>query len=555
MVVKILLWVIIVFVLLSLNIAILIIITTSERKKILKKIRNNLGYFSPKKLSLKMSSYVNSVAKTKRILELSDKISALELNDYKKIEKIIKKMDSLTNPSSIFKINGFNSLLKKILPIISKYEEDYLDARFSLYELTSDIEVEKTMINKLEDKVLLLRSKIEDSNLTKIKDSPLIYKKFHETLNQLKLLSENTQLKSGRISQKFQDGVNFVDMKIKEMLYEISFVSQSTQYLNKDIKETLLIIKRKYNDNIKNLHSISNYVIKNLKNIEILKKEILRLCDELEIDDAKKILTKLDILVLKTYNLVNLNIECFNFNKKYAKKPYELLEYIDENYGLFVSEIKRHKLMNEQTRLLAVDKIFNEFKNIFNSYDLNYISKEKIIPSNLHKSLISVIFKYEEYVQIVNDNIEDVSKINKTTNKISSDIAMMNTHLLQIEYNINSFQGVSLREKMENEKNILQGQVSEIRKFIIKNAKINDLRIQDKILKLIMEINDLMNRSKGISFEANFIENTIMFLNRYRGDNIGFNNMLDSIKESYKNDDYSESLRKSKELIEIYGIK
>ncbi|NQX83405.1 MAG: hypothetical protein HRS50_01660, partial [Mycoplasmataceae bacterium] len=126
--------------------------------------------------------------------------------------------------------------------------------------------------------------------------------------------------------------------------------------------------------------------------------------------------------------------------------------------------------------------------------------------------------------------------------------------LLRIEYNISSLYGIS-KNNFEKSKDELQVEVSKLRNNFENNTKKVDEKSYENAYNIRKKVNYLVEKTKGSAFEFFFLKETIMFLNRYKGSNEKYDQMLDSISESFNEEKYTESLRKAKEAIEIYGIK
>ena len=232
-----------------------------------------------------------------------------------------------------------------------------------------------------------------------------------------------------------------------------------------------------------------------------------------------------------------------------------MLGFVRENHGLFLSEIKRHKTKNEFERLMLIDNSLKFLEDSITKYEMEKMNHLVIILSeSMSNLLLNIVNSYEEYIKVAKNNVKDISNINSDTNELNSEIAFMNTALLQVEHNVDGVHGTKL-VSYEKEKEALQEEALNLSRSFKDNTENIDKEIFTKARKLKRDINLLVEETKGTAFEIFFIKEVIMILNKYRGEDDAFDLMIVSLEESYQNEKFNASIFKAKEIIEMYGIK
>lgn len=547
--------ILIIIILLILDLLVLGMAIVLRRRNKIKKIKTNLGYFSPAKLSRRMESYVGSVKINNEIAEINEKSQELIIRDYKKIQKMLKKIELLAMPVNVLKVISFNLQLKQLIKNIKIYEREYLDIRFTLFDLTSDIEIEKAILSQLKQRSSKATEAISNSPIERIRDSKKLGNKVNRLRANLKKLEDMIDEQVKHLSDEFIQFVKKIDNDIQTIARDVDFMNFHIKHLEEDLKAPLIQIVESYKKNKDVLAEIAPIVKEMSKDINLLKEDIKIDTDDLKVKRASENTIKLDQLISDLNLLIHSNIDYARFNQQYDKVSDALLTFVKENHGLFTSEIKRHKLPDERNRLLMIESSLEAFEASINKYEREKISRlNKHSPHGVHNLLLGIVHEYKNYNKVVSQNVADISKVNSSTNDINKEIALMNTLLLQVEYNINSLHGL-LRDNYELEKEELQNKVSLLRENFKNNTKEIDKKSFEIANKIKNKIEDLVSRTKGSEFEIFFLKESILFLNRYKGMNREYDEMLDSINESYEEERFNEALRKTKEIIEIYGIK
>ena len=195
------------------------------------------------------------------------------------------------------------------------------------------------------------------------------------------------------------------------------------------------------------------------------------------------------------------------------------------------------------------------FASVITKYEREKMNKYvRYTPQGIANLFLNIIHAYEEYVNVVEKNVKDISEINDKTNDMNSEIAIMNTGLLQVEYNLKKISG-NLKDIYEKEKDNLQEKVSKLRVHFKNNTNIIEKEAFEEVYNLKEEIDDLISKTKGIAFEIFFLKEGILFINKYRGLDDKFDMMAISVETSFQEEKINDALRKMKELVEIYGIK
>ncbi len=540
---------------LTINIVLFIVIVTFERRKRIDRLRKNISLFSPVRLANRMETYSNSVKMNNEIAEIKSKVKHLNSIEYTKIQMMLKDLNKYTLPMNFYKFIGFRRNFKNIFRIVETYEKEYLDYRFDLFDLTSDIEIEKAIVEQLKNRSNKVKESIHNSPIDQIRDSKKLNNKINRLLKNLQKLELMIDEQIKHLSDEFIEFVKKIDKSITTIVKDINFMNFNIKHIEEELQIPLTQIVQSYKNNKETLVEINEQVNEMVNKINLLKNEIRNDIPELKHKKVNENVKELDKLISELNLLIHSNIEFAQFNSEYDYISDKLMNFVRENNGLFVSEIKRHKLDDERKMLLAIENSLQNFELAYTKYEREKLSKfHKYSPQGLANLLLSVMHEYTEYINILKNNVYGISKVNESTNEINEEIALMNTSLLQIEYNITTLHGV-LRDNYIKQKEEFQNKVSELR-AIFKN---NTNEINEKTFKFVLnlkdEISDLADQTRASAFEIFFLKESIMFLNRFSGSDDKFDEMLSSINNSYGEEKYTETLRKIKEIIEIYNVK
>ncbi|NQX83161.1 MAG: hypothetical protein HRS50_00400, partial [Mycoplasmataceae bacterium] len=232
----IILLIILLIIIFILNIIMFGIIIVLERRNRIKRIKTNLGYFSPTKLSRRLEMYSLSIKKNNEIAEIREKFKDLELREFKKIKKIISQMELLTLPVNFFKFILFRNLYKKVIKKIKDYEKDYLDVRFTLFDLTSDIEVEKAILLQLKERFIKEKNAILNSPIEKIRENKKLNNKIKRLFTNFKKLEDMIDEQVKHLSDEFISFVIKVDSDIQNMASNLEFMNFHIKHIEEDLK-------------------------------------------------------------------------------------------------------------------------------------------------------------------------------------------------------------------------------------------------------------------------------------------------------------------------------
>lgn len=539
----------------TLNLILLSMIIVYRRKNKLKNAKKNLAKFSPVDLQRKLESYSQNTKDNDEIADITKRINELHLREFKNIEKEINHLNKYTLPTKLFKFVKFSSGFKELIKNITEYEKEYLTIRFRLFDLTFDIEIENLIISKLKDKASSANQYVINSNNKRVNNSRKLHLKTNKLREELQKLDETKNDQTRHLSQPFIKEMKSVERIAESIQYNARFIENNISYLENEIKKSIKEIVETYKNNEDDLQEIKNDVSQFVKKIKKLREEIDEGIDGLKhkfVNEQSIALNK-SIKELKT--LIESNLDFSKFLNKNENVHDTLLKFIHKNHSLFVSEIKRHKTDDEFERLMLIENALRSLEDVITKFEREKMNQFTIrLPESMSNILLNIINSYDEYIKVVKKNVSDISNINSKTNEINNEIALMNTGLLQIEQNLNGIHG-TLKDLYEKEKNNLQNNVSILRKDFRNNTEKIDESIFKEAREIKKKIDLLVEKTKGSSFEFFFLKEVLMILNKYRGDSDEFDLMVVSLEESYKNEKINASIRKAKEIIEMYGIK
>ncbi len=528
---------------------------TWERNNKIKKLRENLSYFPPDKLLDRLQTYKFESKISEKLGDLEQRVLELSTKDHIRIMKMLDNMKILASPIKVFLFFKFRKYYLRAFELISDYEYKYLDVRFELFDLTSDIEIEKAILNKIKDQMTHVIESIVNSPIDRIRTSKKLEGKYNRLRSAVSKLEKLIDEQERHLSKEFIESEEKISSTIKSIASDVDFMNEHIKHLDEDLNVPLTNIVETYTKHKAVLTELKPQVNTYISSINKLKAAINEDIDNLKIKDANANMENLDKAINELHLLINANVDYAEFNYSNDSIPSKLLNFVKSNHGMIISEIKRHRLQNEQTRLLYVDGALGELEDSINKFEMEKLNQlNKHAPHGIHRLLMNTIVSYQNYIKVVIDNVRDISQVNESTNEVNNIIAKMNTSLLQVEYNINSLDGL-YREQFEKDKEKLQAKVKILRDSFRENTKIVDNKSYEIINKITKQVEELVERSKGAAFEVSFLKETIMYINRFKGSNNKLDLMIESVSESFNDEKYSEALRKAKEIIEIYGIK
>lgn len=534
---------------------IFILVISAERKYKVRKLKENSSLFSPGPLRRRMQTYSDVVKNNKEIISIENKILDFEKRDFPKIQKLLKELSSFCEPKLFYKFSRFQILYKEMLNAIQLYEKDFLFTRFTLFDLTSEIEIENAIIKKLKYLTAKLNESIKNSPYEQIRNSKKLNIKISFVNNKIKKIKKEMDEQIKPLSEEFIFDVKKIENSIYIIKDNVESMNFYIKHLEEDLQITFKNIVKSCKDNQESLIEIDKVIKGMTKNINIIKNSIRVGLENISMKKVKEDSNKLDVLVNELYVLIHSNIDYYKFNNENDMLVDKLLKFVTENNGLFISEIRRYNVNGEKNRLININEYYDLFINSINKYE-----KEKMAhinessPSRVNKKIMDSIYSYEKYIDIVEKNVKDISVVNSKTNDINIKLARMNTLLLQSELNINLL-STSLRDRFNVKKDELQLDVSKLRDNFKENIILPSGKLSEQIQILNKDINILVEETKGTAYEIFFIKESIMMLNAHRGLNPKYDEMMNLLSRSFYEEKITESLRRIKEIIEIYGIK
>ncbi len=472
--------------------------------------------------------------------------------------KITKAISSFENRSPIYNLKHIfrtRHEFKELVEMVERYEQYHLDLRFHIFDLTSDIEIEKAVFKKLRDQSSHVNETIQNSPIPRIRDSKKLDKKIKELRVMLFNLEKMINDERIHLSQKFIDGEEEIVRKISSIVIDVDFMNHNIKHLDEDLAFATIGIVETYKENKAILSELDELINDYVRKIKALKKSINEKIDDLKTKEAVTEMGVLDKLINELHLIIYSNVDYAKFNYDHDNVVSLLLEYVKNNHVLFVSEIKRHRLEDEQTRLMFLEDYKDSFDDAVTKYEREKISQiDKLPPADVNRLFVGVLDAYIAYINVAKDKVKDISKVNESTNEINMLIAKMNTSLLQVEHNIVTIKG-RLRNEFEYKKSELQSDVMNLRNRFINNTEAINEEEREIVNKIKNKVDDLVDETRSKAFEIYFIREAILYINRYKGHDIKMDYLIDSLTEKFNDENYSEALRKAKEIIDIYGIK
>lgn len=542
-------------IILMLNLMLFALLTVFERRNRIKRLRKNLANFSPNQLENRIERYSKTIVDSQHKNNIEDNIKEITTIDYKSINRKIKEVEKYTMPIKAFNFIKFNQEYKQLIEKVNDYEISYLENRFQLFDLTSDIEIEKTILDSLKSRFSKVKDMTFNNPLVEIRENKKINNKLTRISTSLKKIEELIENQIKHLGPDFIELVRKTDKDIKTLANDLDFMNFYIKHLEEELLSPMQQIVDVYSDNKAVLNMLEKDVKARVILINSLKKEIREDIPELRTKKVIDNTTKLDTAISELNLLIRSNIDFARFNKAHQLSSTKLLEFIRENNGLFISEIKRHKISDETNRIMAISSALSVFEKAVDKYDKEQASKFHVhAPQGISNLILEVVYAYQNYIKVVEANVIDINSVNDATNKVNKEISDMNAMLLQAELNISILNGM-FREEYEKEKIELQRKVELLWIKFKENTEEVPENVFGSIAKFKERIAKLVSLSRGKAFEYFFTKETILFLNKYKGTNAKFDDILNSINESFYNEKYNEALRKAKEVIEIYGIK
>lgn len=534
---------------------------TWERAWKLSRLRKNLSYFPPEKLNdrlelyMKRSNLSDEDVFSSRIASIKESFDEISIRDYKHIEKSLDRMALYCNLRYLFSFIGFRNEYLQVFRAMESYENEYLNLRFSLFDLTADSEVEKAVLEQIKDISNSVFEKLQNSPRKEIRESSKLERKRTDIRRSLRTLEELVESQVTELETTFIEEEEKIMNSISVLANIIDSLNGYINHIEQDIYPLIRSISEIYKTNKTILTTIHPNVVQHKGKIE----ELLILYHEqvadLKITKLNDTVTLIDKEVEELNLLIHSNIDYSKFNYENADIPSKLFAYAAENNNLFISEISRHRLPDETPRKKAIQIEFNKLESTLKNYEISRLQeKVPLQPTQLNLNLMKVVYQYREYINVVERCVSDISMVNASTDLVNTQIAKMNTKLLQVEYNIVTLTGIH-RSEFEKKKEELQNEVSRIRITFKDNTKEIDELSHKYIDKIDAKINDLVSESKSASYEVFFLKETILYLNRFKGRDISLDTYIEEVSESFNEQKYKDTLRKTKELIDIYGIK
>ncbi len=533
----------------------LAIAVTYHRNKRIQRLRNNLRHFSVEKLQNRIDIYENILSHKNDFIQIQDTVEKkLKIED-RKFNKIFKEVSVYATPMKILSFKTFNDTMRELIKKITIYQEDFLDLRFTLFDLTSDIEIEKAVIKKLKDQLTQITEFISNSPEERISNSKKLTNKINKIRSEMTKLEKTIDEEGIHLSKAFVESEEKIGSMISDLGKDVDFMDHNIKHLKLDLGFAIKVITDAIKENSAKLMELKEEINDFVTKIKDLKNEINEDIDNLKIKDANLKIETLNSLVQDFHLAIFSNIDYAKYNYEHDSYVPYLLGTIANNHGLFVSEIKRHRLENEHERLLYIQTAFESFHNAVSQYEVAKNNNEnKLSPAKIHLLLMEVIYKYQNYISVTKKNVQDISQVNESTNKMNMDIARMNTALLQVEYNIIPLSGI-LHDQLEKEKVELQHMVKGLRDLFKDNTNVIDDKTREHVNEIKNNVDQLVEKTRGAAFEIFFIKETIMYINRFKGSDIKLDMLIKSLVTSFDDEDYTSALRKAKEIIEIYGMK
>ena len=331
--------ILIAIVILALNGVLFALITSLERSRRLKRLRKNLANFSPVQLNNRMDRYAKTIKSSKHKDMLDDDIKETTLVSFKAIERQMKVVKKYTEPFKAFNFIKFKNEYKNLIQQIKDYEVSYLENSFKLFDLTSDIEIEKAILDSLRKSLSKVREATANNPLNEIRENKKLNNKLTRTSTSLKKLDELIEKNIKHLGTDFIELVKKTAKDIKSLASELEFMNYHIKHLEEELKAPMIQIVEIYNENKAVLKMLDTQVRNMVGAINKLKKEIREDIPELKLKKVSESSLKLDKIIHDLSLLIRSNIDYAKFNSNNEKVLNKLLIFIRENNGLFISEI------------------------------------------------------------------------------------------------------------------------------------------------------------------------------------------------------------------------
>ncbi len=169
--------------------------------------------------------YKNEVKLNEEISELETRMDALEKREYLKITKLLKEMQLLATPIKFFSFIAYRQAYIQIFELISRYEKEYLEVRFILFDLTADIEIEKAILKKLKDQTAQLAETIDYSPIERISSSRKLEGKMTRLRQSLKKLEDMIEEQAKHLSNEFIESEEKISKAIVSIANDVDFMN------------------------------------------------------------------------------------------------------------------------------------------------------------------------------------------------------------------------------------------------------------------------------------------------------------------------------------------
>lgn len=448
----------------------------------------------------------------KLIKENSDKISKIEKNSMKKLNKAIEDMEKKYTDLNTQNTKDHKSYEQKLKEIYEKFY-DYNDKMDGIIVKTApldtltifkdngngNIDATKVMVKMLEEKVTKQIEIIEKKN--------------------------NNEINEGKFAQKIKELENLINQINEELMKQKEnnkFIEpdNNNQNFNEEIQNLKDLIDNKYNDLLKIIEDLS---IK-IKNGELVGDKLDELMNRIK-SEKKSVEPKNEV-----DNSKNKSIE------------------IDNDIGNNISDLK-NKIKEINRKLNEID---NYYKNLFNNstQDVGEIKRKiKEMDSILEKKITKDDLKahqnkLEEHTDIINFLQDTAADLNQSINKLCENSPNFVKRLESLTHEVLELKKKEIKEgsskPIDVNRFVDEAKLKELLKVINKN--IDELKIdRNSLMNDVKEINDnikLLETKERLTRFEDEINNRLNHLfgkiNKRYADKLEINKYLKNIEIKLK---------------------
>ena len=438
---------------------------TIELKKCKSKILEKGNYFFEN--SLKNESNIKS--KDKIILSLKEE-------KYKNNIKYKELMNKLNNyKNEIIQLKKENSQLKQINILIKKNSDELIMKNNNSKDYEKNLALK---LNKLVIENMMLKNNIEE---LKNFASPRSEYNIKPDMKNLYLDKNNNNTNEKDTLKK---SINLTENNLVNM-----------QKHNKELKNEIYLIKKKYETEISKLSKNNSELLSNLKNKQ---NDLLKF--KKEYFNKNKELEKLKTSLRDTKSQNNKSVNSIDNSENYKKE----IEELKTTNNLFQDKIKYYQI---QLRKIKNDLFEKNQANI--ELENNNQNQIKDLKEDYEKKISEIITKNKNLENSILESKNYNNDLNKQISDLNQQIVAKDVKILELNYQIEQLQN-NLNNKEEENKTLLM-KIEKISSNIKENYKKEEIqKLNEKIEEQENLNNDLNEELSNLKNDNELLKNKIM---------------------------------------------